>query len=251
LPCGFLPSTVKDVCPRESKSRRKRDHSPFRVDDGAEEDGELSEEEDEAEYYSLYDQPSTSTIAEQNGGSLQEETRLKQGYNAVEFAEEDTQMEKEPVSGNQEPNVTFDVSTRNPAAPAFEPEGVGGDRNKETSQVHFSPAPDIVRAEENPPNVPEMDLSEHCSPRDGSGIGLVLTEESGNVKEHSEVAPEEEVVLRRSSRDKTAPKKLTYPTLGNPLVTVMHSILTGLNQAFSQTLSLDTVPYVCHLTLSI
>lgn len=144
--------------------------------------------------------------------------------------------------------MSFDVSTLNPAAPVFEPEGFGGDRNSEASQVQYSPAPEIVRAEGNPPNVPAMDLSEDGSPRDGSGIGLVLTEESGNVKEHNEVAPEEEVALRRSSRDKTAPKKLTYPTLGNPLVTVMHSILTGLDQAFSQTFSLDTVPYICHLT---
>lgn len=248
LPCGFLPSTVKEVCPRESKSRQKHDHSPFLVDDGAEEDGELSEEEDEAEYYSLYDQPSTSTIAGQDRGILQEETRLKQRSHAVGFTEEDTQMENEPVSGSQEANVSFDVSTLNPAAPAFEPEDVRGDRNIEASQVRYSPAPEIGRAEGNPPTVPELDLSEHCSPRDGLGIGLVLTEESGNVKEHNEVASEEEVALRRSSRDKTAPKKLTYPTLGNPLVTVMHSILTGLDQAFSQTLSLDTVPYICHLT---
>ncbi|KAF7709982.1 hypothetical protein HF521_016832 [Silurus meridionalis] len=158
----------------------------------AEEDGELSEEEDEAEYYSLYDQPSTSTIAGQDRGILQEETRLKQRSHAVEFTEEDTQMENEPVSGSQEANVSFDVSTLNPAAPAFEPEDVRGDRNSEASQVRYSPAPEIGRAEGNPPTVPELDLSEHCSPRDGLGIGLMLTEESGNVKEHKEVASEEE-----------------------------------------------------------
>lgn len=44
----------------------------------------------------------------------------------------------------------------------------------------------------------------------------------------------EGVGLRRSSRERSAPKKLTYPTLGNPLVTVMHSILSGLDQAFTQ-----------------
>lgn len=252
LPCGFLPSTVKEVHPRESKSRQKRDHPPLPVDDGAEEDGELSEEEDEVDYYSLYDQPLTLTIAEQDRGILQEETRLKKRSHAVESAEEDTQMENEPISASQEANVSFDVSTLNPAAPAFEPKDVGGDGNNEASQVQYSPAPEIVQAEIHPPNVPAADLSEHCSPRDGPENGLEMTEESGNVEhtesEKTEVVPEDEVVLRRSSRDKTAPKRLTYPNLGNPLVTVMHSILTGLDQAFSQTLSLDTVPYICHLT---
>lgn len=52
--------------------------------------------------------------------------------------------------------------------------------------------------------------------------------------EKTEVISDNEVPLRRSSRDRTAPKKLTYLTLRNPLVTVMHSILTGLDKAFSQ-----------------
>lgn len=66
-------------------------------------------------------------------------------------------------------------------------------------------------------------------------------EESGATVHH------EEVELRRSSRQRTVPRKLTYPTLGNPLVSVMHSILIALDQAFSQALVYDTTPYICQL----
>ncbi|KAK0131569.1 hypothetical protein N1851_033744 [Merluccius polli] len=212
LPCGFLPSAVKEVHRNEPKSRQNRNHSPLPDVDGAEDDEELSEDEDEVEYYSLHDQPSTLTIAEQDRGILQEEAKL-----TAESAEKDAQVENESVPASPEANLSLDMSALNPAAPAFEPEA---------SQVQHLPAPEIVQAEGNPPNVPAMDRSEHCSPRTEPENGLEMTEESGNVEEHTEtekaeVVPEDEVALRRSSRDKTAPKKLTYPTLGNPLVAVV------------------------------
>ncbi|XP_026115221.1 uncharacterized protein LOC113093862 [Carassius auratus] len=42
--------------------------------------------------------------------------------------------------------------------------------------------------------------------------------------------------LRRSVRTKEKPKILTYPKLGNPLITIVQSLLQGLNEAFSESL---------------
>ncbi len=67
------------------------------------------------------------------------------------------------------------------------------------------------------------------SPTSGSssaGKGLIGTEETEN----------EEVGLRRSVRHREKPKNLTYPELGNPLVTIVQSLLQGLNAALSESL---------------
>lgn len=74
-------------------------------------------------------------------------------------------------------------------------------------------------------------------------------EEGLNVKEPTEFE-KTEVPLRRSSRDRTGPKKLSDSNLGNPLVTVMHSILTGLDKAFSQTRTLSVMCFNCISLLS-
>lgn len=49
---------------------------------------------------------------------------------------------------------------------------------------------------------------------------------------HKEKADHTENVERRSTREKTRSKRLTYPSLGNPLVEVMQSLLKGLDKAF-------------------
>ncbi len=59
-----------------------------------------------------------------------------------------------------------------------------------------------------------------------AGKGLIGTEETEN----------EEVGLRRSVRHREKPKNLTYPELGNPLVTIVQSLLQGLNAALSESL---------------
>ncbi|XP_043986574.1 uncharacterized protein LOC122839254 isoform X2 [Gambusia affinis] len=50
---------------------------------------------------------------------------------------------------------------------------------------------------------------------------------------------EENVEVRRSTRERTHPKRLTYPSLGNPLVVVMQSLLGGLDKALQVALESD------------
>uniref|UniRef100_A0AAY4C9X6 Gypsy retrotransposon integrase-like protein 1 n=1 Tax=Denticeps clupeoides TaxID=299321 RepID=A0AAY4C9X6_9TELE len=243
LPCGFLPSAVKDIQPKmKSKERPKKpSHSePERAEDNE----ELSEVEDEDEYYSLFDEHSTfrrNVLASDN--QRQEETPQ-----LGEHIEENSEL-----LDNQETNVSLDVSTLNPAAATFKAVNINVDKGSEAVPVFCSPVPEpnkIETATQDLLDSPTMDLSRDRDPRNGRQPDSELIEGAGDVQEQNEsesvdIAPETQVPIRRSVRDKTAPKRLTYPTLGNPLVMVMHSILAGLDQALSQTF--DSMPYIGQL----
>lgn len=69
-------------------------------------------------------------------------------------------------------------------------------------------------------------------------------EKNGNTP--VEEIPEQE--FRRSTRVREPPDRLTYTSLGNPLVLVMQSLLSGLNKAFTQALEPDNFPEVRILT---
>ncbi|KAJ8261668.1 hypothetical protein GJAV_G00156950 [Gymnothorax javanicus] len=108
-------------------------------------DEELSEEEDEVEYYSLYDQPFPETrivhaVDRQSSRNPQQDTRLQEP-DAEESPETDAPMEAEPDPERQEPRVEFDESALNPEAPAFEPASAGDDGNSETGQIQHSRTP--------------------------------------------------------------------------------------------------------------
>lgn len=75
--------------------------------------------------------------------------------------------------------------------------------------------------------------------------GEMLIEEN----ESNENTPVQEVPeLRRSTRIREQPDRLTYTSLGNPLVLVMQSLLSDLSKAFSQALESDDFPEVRMLT---
>ena len=52
-----------------------------------------------------------------------------------------------------------------------------------------------------------------------------------------------EIVKRRSTGERTHPKRLTYPSLGNPLVKVMQSLLRVVLEAFT----VDPMPCISQL----
>lgn len=251
LPCGFLSSTDKGMPIQRSKARKQPDNSPRLEPDRTEEDEELSDIEGEVEYYSLDDQFPTETLAaqadpEQDGRILQEE-RPQTGS----CTDKGTHMENDSATGRQEVSVSLDVFNLNPEALPFEPIYVGGDEGTEADPVHCPRAPSAVRVRESPSSVPIAELSEHSSSESGIDNVSEMLEGCVDVQEqkgpdNAEDAIDDGVPLRRSGRDKTAPNRLTFPTLRNPLITVIHSILVGLDQAFSETL--DNVPYVSRIT---
>ena len=54
--------------------------------------------------------------------------------------------------------------------------------------------------------------------------------------------------VRRSTRQRTEPDRLTYKTLGNPLALVMHSILNSLDQVVMQAFDFTPAPEVGHIS---
>lgn len=85
-----------------------------------------------------------------------------------------------------------------------------------------------VQVEESVPDVPlrrrrteSAESAELTEPEDG-------TDQS---------ASEDEIQLRRSKRVKQKSKRLTYPEMGNPMISIIQSLLQGLNTAFVETLA--------------
>lgn len=173
---------MRDIPSRKSRSRQKSDNSPLLEGDGAEDNDELSEMEDEVEYYSLYDQPypeleSIQENVEQDSRRVQEEARPKQRSQGGISDDQHVQMVNESIPEYQVARTSFDVSTLNPEAPVFELQYDVGDRPCEVSRGQHSPVPETVSAEESIPNVPVTDLIEHCTPINGTNIGLNEMEE--------------------------------------------------------------------------
>lgn len=67
-----------------------------------------------------------------------------------------------------------------------------------------------------------------------NGESFILESSSAKKKlidEETNDAEKDEIELRRSARHREKPNILTYPELGNPLVTIVQSLLQGLNVA--------------------
>lgn len=87
-------------------------------------------------------------------------------------------------------------------------------------------------------------VAEAVETQEPQGLGKTGEERSSEVSDGDEDNKEEadyaEVAGRRSIRERTRPKRLTYPSLGNPLVEVMQSLLRGLDKAFTEALTVDS-----------
>uniref|UniRef100_A0AAZ1XHG4 Gypsy retrotransposon integrase-like protein 1 n=1 Tax=Oreochromis aureus TaxID=47969 RepID=A0AAZ1XHG4_OREAU len=119
--------------------------------------------------------------------------------------------------------------------------------NEEYSSVHDSCA-DIDPAIENDvePLREVIDVTREQYQTETTGLSDGKEESDGDGLE-AEVAkdekPPETREIRRSTRNRTEPSRLTYNTLGNPLTLVMHSLLNSLDQVFSH--ALDSNPSPC------
>lgn len=85
-----------------------------------------------------------------------------------------------------------------------------------------------VQVEESVPDVPL---------RRSRAESAESAELSEPVEETDQSASEDEIQLRRSKRVKQKSKRLTYPEMGNPMISIIQSLLQGLNTAFVETLA--------------
>lgn len=136
--------------------------------------------------------------------------------------EENAEDEVQNLSGEQRTNENLPVNEQNDSVEDL-PVGDPGVEEDETVQEEPEQEENVetewseVRKEER--------IEEEKSVEDESGTSEV------NV-----VQEEREPGVRRSTRDRTEPDRLSYKSLGNPLTLVMHSILNSLDQAFTQAL---------------
>ena len=70
------------------------------------------------------------------------------------------------------------------------------------------------------------------------------------MESRSQSVERQDTELRRSTRHREPPDRLTYKSLGNPLILVMHSILDGLEKAFTKALEVEDAPDIRQYTLS-
>ena len=115
-------------------------------------------------------------------------------------------------------------STLNPEAMSFELQGP-----KEI--------PDSILAEPVAEAVETQEPQE--SGETGEGGSSLASDEDD--KEEADYA---EILGRRSTRERVPPKRLTYPSLGSRLTEVMQSLLRGLDKAFTEALTVDSMPYI-------
>lgn len=178
-------------------------------------------------------------------------------------------------------------TTLNPNARSFEPSEDVESQDIELEHVQFDEenvGEEVALAEEKETNFPEDTLGENVrnlpvkelNSEAVEVINDVATEEfiryrkesvegkdiEGKEDNDSEILIEENVEkngntpveevseqeFRRSTRVREPPDRLTYTSLGNPLVLVMQSLLSGLNKAFTQALEPDNFPEVRILT---
>ncbi|XP_072569287.1 uncharacterized protein [Paramormyrops kingsleyae] len=239
LPCGFLPSI--DDEPDVAKPARKRvtRQSLHEEDEECPENYQSSDEDD---YGPQISDVSTLTSGRFIRGSDVIRNPVRTPFNSDIANQGLTDLE--PVSTVNTgdvlrrkdlpeveclPNAEFSPSSTEPLRenlreindlPEVEPQiqnrpGHEGQREGD-DEVH------AVQIEETVPDVPLQ------------RIGL----QSGELEEETERdESEDDSPLRRSRRVKQKSKRLTYPELGNPMISIIQSLLQGLNTAFVESLA--------------
>lgn len=90
-----------------------------------------------------------------------------------------------------------------------------------------------------------LDLSENNEDKDSAGSGESEEERKDETAEIETPSKEEtDIPVRRSERNHQPPGKLTYPELGNPLVTFVKSFLQNLSSAFIESLKDNDCSYL-------
>uniref|UniRef100_A0A9J7XFR7 Gypsy retrotransposon integrase-like protein 1 n=1 Tax=Cyprinus carpio carpio TaxID=630221 RepID=A0A9J7XFR7_CYPCA len=219
LPCGSLPSE-KGECESQSSVPERKTRSKIACRN-SEETEEIANSEEEEGYCSVpqLDIVNESFVVHTSGVTHpNKESAVIPSFEASSEINQGVQSEL-PVREFQvidELSVTEPLSSKTdlPENPEIQPE-----REKDA---------DMSRS-------PTLDLQDP----NHNGESFILESSSTKKKlidEETNDAEKDEIELRRSARHREKPKILTYPELGNPLVTIVQSLLQGLNVALSESL---------------
>ncbi len=171
--------------------------------------------------------------------------------NAQPFEPSGVEVQFEYVQADGEnPEVVVEFSSENGEAhlPEYTLETENPLENMANSPVKEL---DSEAAEVNDVESEEL-ISPRTKPVEGKRDGMrkedndLLTDDNVERNEHTPLHEVPE--LRRSTRTREQPDRITYKSLGSPLVLVMQSLLSGLNKASTQAFESDELPDVRILT---
>lgn len=230
LPCRFLPAVPENPAVVRENSSRPKTRQYHTTDHDEPEIEYNSEEEDN---YPLYNTP----------GALQKISRVVEEYKVVV----PSKAYLKPVVEQLKSDHTH-VPEQNTL-----PDNVSADNNikkmdnlpeMDNSVETLSVSePKIVR-------LPETHLDEMGNASDLSQDNTMevtqteVNETEPMTNEDKGHDPETEQAAKRPSRQKTKPKFLTYPKLGNPLVSVVQSLFQSLSEAVTSSIEIPEIQLV-------
>lgn len=224
LPCGFLPIAeehIKDNTPKQTrKSKRLQPNDNDKDTENDNTDDVISDDED-VEYYfypvDIEENKETGNDSDQEDNVMQSNSQ-----NNVDETNVPEMQTQETVSDNTDQVLTQTVDsepTLNPEAPPFQPQEPQGpketlstDNNPNDSESTQSLTPQKLRQDPEQINVERPEPEQIHLESETSD-----TCEMDTIDEEDPHTQTETVQVRRSTRDKSQPKRLTYPSLGNPL----------------------------------
>lgn len=224
LPCGFLPAVPENPPTVQEKPRRPstRQHPITDPDEP-----ELENNSDEEDNYPLYYPPNPP----------REISRSFKEYRVVL-----------PPRTHTNPAVEQPISDiAKVSEHVTEPDNAPEDIN--IIEIENLPDCGNLPDMENLPEmneIPEMsnqpEMENIPQPEKERETTTQINETMNN--DNEEQNPETEQTVRRSSRERTKPKLLTYPQLGNPLVSIVQSLFQSLSEAVTSSIEIHKIQVV-------
>lgn len=240
LPCGFLPNTEFEESVQQKEHRRPGTRSQSRVKYVAEAETVYSHSESESESVH-FDVPeeslefTTRVVSEARPIHHSESSLVTRKVPQVEsesspvvpdLLREDSPVEQNPISNGVERN--------SPVTHHIEPHtsGVEPERNSEEGLAKVTSEQECNESSELPDELfevvneigPDAHVENTTSPLSPVRDFLDIPTVKGDMSP------------RRSKRQTRPPDKLQYARLGNPLISVIQSLLQGLSSAFSESM---------------
>ena len=209
LPCGFLPVSEAEppTVPRKPQRPSTRQH-PQPVPDERELD---SEDDDDFLSYSFHDPVSRFTSSTHE-------------YHVTMPLREKSSSSVEPTCSdtaavsNCVPEESDDIPHRSPSLPERE-------CSPEVEPISITDQPEKE-------NLPEQSPDEPVDNIEITHQNETEINEEGDNRDEGET----QTTVRRSLRQREPPKRLTYPQIGNPLVTIVQTLLQSLSTAITNSL---------------
>lgn len=264
LPCGFLPTTqVEDGTTIKEKPKRPRTRQTPREEGSNESEGEDSDDDyvDLTYPYDRGDLVVETSGVQSNPETTESETRTTETQPLPVSTVEQDPSDAFKVLPEGVPWTTADPTTLNDSTSSdMSPTGSSSPEVEpvESTVPEADPeniSPDVDTKEDTVPEVdpenisPDVDLEADTLPEENpkenntdmkkpetNPDGQENVQDAVEREEEKDVRNQDEDHTRKSTRHREPPKVLTYPRLGNPLVTIVQSLFQSLSSVITDSL---------------